>query len=156
MTSVFSYLVMMLATLFWGSRVVIAVCYTLGTDIGIEPMNPNMEIALLFVTLVCFIFIFKRNIFGALVYFLANGLYFGNDLYNRIVFITSGQAVRIQFLPLILSFLGIFIPFLVVMDIFLNKEGKGKESDGKTDWFFNNEDFDRKLDERADKNQYKF
>ena len=35
---------------------------------------------------------------------------------------------------------------------------KGKNSGGnnkKTDWFYGNKDFDRKYDERADKNQYK-
>ena len=26
----------------------------------------------------------------------------------------------------------------------------------KTDWFFQNKDFDRQYDERADRNQYKF
>ena len=42
------------------------------------------------------------------------------------------------------------------MDIFFNKEGKGKDSDKKTDWFYTNEQYDREIDERADKNQYKF
>ena len=43
-----------------------------------------------------------------------------------------------------------------VMDIFLNKDRKGSTKDKKTDWFYTNEQYDRKLDERADKNQYKF
>ena len=42
------------------------------------------------------------------------------------------------------------------MDIFLNKERKGSTKDKKTDWFYDNEEYTRKLDERADKNQYKF
>ena len=28
--------------------------------------------------------------------------------------------------------------------------------DKKTDWFYKNEQFDRKFDERADRNEYKF
>ena len=156
MTSVFSFLIVMLAVIFWGIRVAVAICYTVGTNIGIEPINLNIEIVLLFITLICFIFIFKRNIFGALVYFLCNGMYFGTDLYNRIVFILSGQALNIQLLPIILSFFGILIPFLIVMDIFLNREGVGKDHDERTDWFFDNQDFDRKHDERADENQYRF
>ena len=42
------------------------------------------------------------------------------------------------------------------MDIFLNKDRKGSTRDKKTDWFYTNKDYDRKLDDRADKNQYKF
>ena len=32
---------------------------------------------------------------------------------------------------------------------------KNNPKDKKTDWFYDNEQFDRKLDERADKNNYR-
>ena len=156
MTSVFSILLILFACLFWVSRVVIAICYTLGTNIGIVPVNYTLEIILLFVSLFCLVLVIKRNIFGALVYFLAYGIYFGDDLYNKILFIQSGYVSKVNYLPLIIPILGILIPFLIVLDIFINKEGKGKETDKKTDWFYTNKDFDRKHDERADLNQYKF
>ena len=74
MTSIFSYLIIMLAGLFWVGRVTISICYSLETDIGIVPVNNTIETILLFVALVCLIFIIKRNIFGALVYFISYGL----------------------------------------------------------------------------------
>lgn len=156
MTSLFSYLITMFAGIFWLIRVVISIAYTMEADIGIEPLDFNIEIILLFFTLVCMIFIIKRNIIGALMYFVSYGLYFGTDLYNGIINIMDGQTGLIDYATLFLSFIGVVIPFLTVMDIFLNKERKGSTKDEKTDWFYTNDEYNRKLDERADKNQYKF
>lgn len=156
MTSLFSYLITMIGGIFWLLRLVIAITYTMSVDIGIEPINFNIEIILLFVTLFCMIFIIKRNIIGALVYFVAYGWYFGQDLYNGIVNINNGQTALVDYVSLALSLVGVIIPFLTVLDIFLNKERKGSTKDAKTDWFYTNEEYTRKLDERADENQYKF
>lgn len=156
MTSLFSYLITMLAGIFWLIRIIISIAYTMEADIGIEPLNFNIEIALLFFTLVCIVFIVKRNIIGALMYFISYGLYFGTDLYNGIINIMEGQTELVDYATLFLSFIGVVIPFLTVMDIFFNKERKGSTRDKKTDWFYTNKEYDRKLDERADKNQYKF
>lgn len=156
MTSLFSYLITMFGGIFWLIRLVIAVAYTMSADIGIEPLDFNIEVILLFVTLFCMIFIVKRNIIGALVYFVAYGLYFGTDLFNGITNISNGQTELVDYASLFLSLIGVIIPFLTVMDIFLNKNRKGSTKDAKTDWFYTNEEYTRKLDERADKNQYKF
>lgn len=156
MTSLFSYLITMFAGIFWLIRVVISISYTMEADIGIEPLDFNIEIILLFFTLVCMIFIVKRNIIGALMYLVSYGLYFGTDLYNGIINIMDGQTGLVDYATLFLSFIGVIIPFLTVMDIFLNKERKGSTKDEKTDWFYTNDEYNRKLDERADKNQYKF
>ena len=61
-----------------------------------------------------------------------------------------------DYLTLFVSFIGVLIPFLTVMDIFLNKNRAGAAKDKKTDWFYKNKDYDRQYDERADRNQYKF
>ena len=155
MTSLFSYLITMFAGIFWLIRVAISIAYTMDADIGIVPLNFNIEIILLFFTLVCMIFIIKRNIIGALMYFVAYGLYFGTDLYNGVINIMNGQTGLVDYASLFLSFIGVVIPFLTVMDIFLNKDRKGSTRDKKTDWFYTNKDYDRKLDDRADKNNYR-
>lgn len=156
MTSMFSYLITMFGVMFWILRVVVAITYSMEVDFPIQPLDFNVEIILLFATLVCMIFIIKRNIIGALAYFLCYGFYFGTDLYNGVVNIINGQAVGTDYFSLFISLIGIVIPFLTVMDIFLNKERKGSTKDKKTDWFYTNEEYTRKLDDRADKNQYKF
>ena len=156
MTSLFSYLITMFGGMFWLLRVVVAITYTLGVDFPIVPLDFNTEIILLFITVISMVLIIKRNIIGALVYFVAYGWYFGNDLYNGVMNIINGQAIGTDYLSIFVSFIGVVIPFLTVMDILLNKERKGSTKDKKTDWFYENEEYTRKLDERADKNQYKF
>lgn len=156
MTSMFSWLITISGGMFWIFRVIVAVTYSMSIDFPITPLNFTTEIILLFVTLICMILIVKRNIIGALIYFIGYGLYFGNDLYNGVINIINGQIGGTDYFSLFISLLGILIPFLIVMDIFLNKEGKGSTKNKKTDWFYTNEEYTRKLDERADKNQYKF
>ena len=156
MTSMFSYLITMFGGLFWILRVVVAITYSMDIDFPIAPLNFDTEVILLFVTLFCMVLIIKRNIIGALIYFVTYGLYFGTDLYNSVLNISNGQVNVTNYLSIFISLLGVLIPFLTLMDIFLNKERKGSTKDKKTDWFYKNEAYDRKLDDRADKNQYKF
>lgn len=156
MTSTYSYLITMFAGMFWLLRVIVATTYSMSIEFPILPSDFTTEVILLFVTLFCMIFIIKRKIIGALVYFVAQGLYFGTDLYNGIISITNGETGIMDYTSLFISFIGVLIPLLIVLDIFFNKEGKGSTKNKKTDWFYTNEQYDRKLDERADKNQYKF
>lgn len=156
MTSLFSYLITLFGGMFWLFRLVITLAYTMSADIGIEPLDFNIEVILLFVTLFSMVLIIKRNIIGALVYFVAYGLYFGTDLFNNVTNIINGQTGAVDYINLFLSIIGVILPVLTVMDIFLNKERKGSTKDLKTDWFYTNEEYTRKLDERADRNQYKF
>ena len=48
-------------------------------------------------------------------------------------------------------------PILLLDDFMseLDKNRKNNPKDKKTDWFYKNEEFDRKLDDRADKNNYR-
>ena len=156
MIGVFSYLITMIAGLFWIFRIVVAVTCSLGVKFLIVPFNLNIEIGLLFLSLICFVFIVKRNIIGALVYFVGYGLYFGNDLYDKIPQLIQGKLGVSSYFPLFISFLGVLIPFLIVLDIFFNRDRTGEIKDRKTDWYYKNKQYDRDLDDRADKNEYKF
>ncbi len=157
MTSLFSYLITMFGALFWLLRVVVSLTYTLDVDFPIVPLDFNIEVILLFITLICMVLIIKRNIIGALIYFIVYGLYFGTDLYNNVTYILNGQTIAAtDYLSIFISFIGVIIPFLTVMDIFFNKGRKGSGKDKKTDWFYKDDTYDRKFDDRADKNQYKF
>lgn len=151
MISVFSYLITMLAGIFWLFRVAVTYMYTMKIDFVIEPSNVTYEIILLFVTLILMIFIVKRKIIGALAYFILYGLYFGTELSN---ILENGQVINYP--TLICSVAGIVIPVFIVIDILFNKDRKSEMKNKKTDWFYGADKFNRKYDERADKNQYKF
>ena len=42
-----------------------------------------------------------------------------------------------------------------MIDILIEKSKTKKPMDKQTDWFYKNEAYDRQMDERADKNQYR-
>ena len=60
--------------------------------------------------------------------------------------------------PFLLAFLiaGVLIPLFTFLDIALNKHRGNFGADNKTKWFYQDDKYDRKFDERADRNEYKF
>ncbi len=149
--------------MFWAFRVVVTLMAQLNQDFGgIVPINETLEIILLFVTLVCIILVVKRKLVGALIYLLIYGLYFGTDVFNGISMIISNNSSAnastlpaTSFMNLFVSFIGVILPIAVLLDMLVDKGRKNHPKDKKTDWFYTNEQFDRKLDDRADKNNYR-
>ena len=150
MRSITSWLINILAVIFWLFRVVITFCDTMSIDFIIKPIDINTEITLLFITLVCLILIFKRNIIGGLTYFAIYGWYFGTEAVNMI---TTNENIDI--LSLCVCVFAILLALVNAVDIALSKVRKKENPNKKTDWFYKNEQYDRKLDERADKNNYR-
>ena len=151
-----TWLLVIFMVMFWVFRLIVAVTSELGIDFGgIAPLDMKAEVILLFVVLICIIFIIKRNIIGALIYLLTYGLYFGISLFNSIGAITSNQDMLGAGLNAFVNLIGVAIPIAVIFDLLLDKNRKANPVDQKTDWYYKNEDYDRKLDERADKNNYK-
>lgn len=153
---IFSYLLTFIGVLFWIFRIIVTLLFQLDIPFFATPVNTNIEIGLLFLTLPCIILVVKRNIVGAACYLGLYASYFGTALYEAI------QTVGIEGLNVVNSanmmciIIGVIIPLLTFLDILLNRNrtlGKGKK---KEDWFYDNEAYDRKFDERADRNQYKF
>ena len=58
-------------------------------------------------------------------------------------------------MSLLIAFIGIIIPLSAFFDVLLDKGRKAHTVDKQTDWFYKNKEFDRKMDDRADKNQYR-
>jgi hypothetical protein len=154
-----TWMLVMFMIMFWLLRIVVAVAAELNWNIGgITPLNQQMEIILLFVTLLCVILVVKRNILGALLYLLSYGMYFGVDILNNTQNLLSAVEGTIDinnYINLFMSLIGIIIPIAVLLDLLMDKGRKNKPKDKKTDWFYDNEQFDRKLDKRADKNNYR-
>ncbi len=154
--TLFSYLLTFLGVLFWVFRAIATVLYQLDMPFFAQPINTNVEIAVLFATLPCIILVIKRNIVGAACYFGIYAAYFGTALYEAIVAAGAGGLDIASSANMLCIFVGVIIPMLTFFDILLNKNrtlGNGKK---KEDWFYANKDYDREFDERADRNQYKF
>ena len=152
-------LLVMFVAMFWVFRLIVAFMYEIGQDLGgIVPYNQQMEIILLFVVLVCMILIVKRKIIGALIYLVAYGIYFGTNLISSFGTMANPGEGLIDvtiYLNGFIALVGIALPIAVLLDLLLDKNRKAHPKDEKTDWFYKNKDYDRKLDERADKNNYR-
>ncbi len=159
MRNLSTYLLVIFMVMFWVFRIIVTFTYELGSDFaGIIPLNKQLEILLLFVVLLCLILVIKRKMIGALIYLLSYGLYFGADLTTKLTSIFEDMTQEITMgtsLSMLVSLIGVALPLAVLIDLLLDKQRKANPKDKKTDWFYKNKDFDRKLDDRADKNNYR-
>ena len=157
MKNLSTWLLVMFMVMFWGFRVIVAIMGELSIEFPFTPLNQQMEVVLLFVTLLCIILVVKRKVVGALIYLLTYGMYFGVDLMNNISLIIGAEGTLSinTYSNTFASLIGMIIAIAVILDILLDKSRKNNPKDKKTDWFYKNEKFDRQMDERADKNNYR-
>ena len=152
-----TYLSVMFMVVFWIIRIIITLASELGKDfMGVTPINEGFEIAILFATLLCLILVVKRKMLGSLLYLTLHAIYFGGDVTEKLNIMAQNEPLTVaQSTDLIFSMIVIILPVAVLIDLLLDKNRKNNPKDKKTDWFYKNEDFDRKLDDRADKNNYR-
>lgn len=152
-----TYLLVMFMIVFWVVRIIVTLSFEFGKDfLGMVPMNEPLEIFILFATLLCLVLIVRRKIIGSLLYLTLHAIYFGGDITNKFAILGRGDTLSFNDdVQLIFSMLGIVLPLAVLIDLLFDENRKNNPKDKKTDWFYQNEEFDRKLDERADKNNYR-
>ncbi len=152
-----TYLLVMLMIVFWIVRIIVTISSELGKSfMDMVPMNSTFEIVILFATLLCLILVVKRNLFGSLLYLALHAIYFGGDVTKKLAMISTGTQLSFSdYTQFIFSIIGIILPIAVLIDLLLDESRKENPHDKKTDWFYNNKEFDRKLDDRADKNNYR-
>jgi hypothetical protein len=157
MTSLFSYLITIFGVLFWFFRIIVAYCDTTGTSFICEPMNSQIEILILFLTVPLFVMILKRSLIGATLYLGIYGAYFGTAIYNTVKqFSDTADGIgMVDGMNMVAAVIGIIIPLLTFLDILFNKNRLSVSKDKDSDWYYKNEKYDREMDERADRNQYK-
>lgn len=158
MISVTSWLLAFFTAIFWFFRIVVTIANQYGNDFGgFIVFNTTIEIAVIFITLACFLLILRRNIWGAIVYLASYCIYFGSYIFSSFIptFISGESLDMIIIQNSIIALLGIILALCTVIDIVVQKTKAKHFTDNKTDWYFNNEKYDRKMDERADKNQYR-
>ena len=68
---------------------------------------------------------------------------------------SDGLADIYTYDTIIASTIGIAVALFAFLNISVDKNRAAHPTDKKTDWFYKNEQYDRKLDDRADKNNYR-
>ncbi len=157
-----SWLIAIFMVMFWLFRAIVALCTQYSVDLlGLVSYNFTYEVIIAFVTIPCIVLVVKRKMLGSLLYLVIYGAYFGEHLVANIFPLIEGQATLTNDLTLNLvsDVIAIILAIFAVMDMLADKGRKVNPSDGKTDWYFKNEKYDKELkakDSREDNNEYKF
>lgn len=157
MISLGSWLITIFLVMFWAFRVIATLFTQMGMEFIAPPLNIGVEITLLFVVLICIPFVFKRKILGPIVILAAYGWYFGPDLIANItnVFTVTDTVNLNMYVQILVDAIAIILPVISIFDILWDKQRTKNPVHKDTDWFYKNEQYDRKLDDRADKNNYR-
>lgn len=158
MRNLSSWLIVMFMGMFWVFRLIIALTVQFGgTDFGgFIAFDFNKEVVILFITIVCIVLFVKRSIIGTGAYMITYLYYFGGYIFNNLIINRTEEALSMSTIQnLLAAALGLILAIIALVDLLFDKATRRSHSDRKTDWFFKNKNFDRKYDERADKNQYR-
>ncbi len=154
MKSFANWMIVTFMAMFWGFRVFITYMATSGSDFIVKPIDTTVEIVLLFITLACIILVIKRQLFGGILYTVANVGYFGTDAWLAVKPLLTGETMSAgNSLTVLVAVVAVILAIAVMMDLFADR--LKAPDDKKTEWFYDNKEFDRKFDDRADKNNYK-
>ncbi len=158
MKNLSSWLLVMFMGMFWIFRVIVALSVQFGkSDFGgFIVFDFNTEVILLFTTIVSVIFVLRRFLIGALIYLVTYGYYFGTYIFNNLIINKPETGLTMDVMQNVLvSAIAVILAVMVLIDLLIDKARRRSYSDRKTDWYFKDDKFDRKYDERADRNQYR-
>lgn len=157
MKSLISWFVAFWLIIFWCFRIAITISEQYGNSLGgFLVFDKTLEIIMLFVSLICFILIFKRKLSGIIIYLIGYGYYFGKYIFGTgVLALIDEQFDMIIIQNMAVAIIGILLGFFELFDMLIERAKKKNYSDNKTDWFFKDKKYERKFDDRADKNQYK-
>lgn len=150
-----TWMVLSLDVMFWILRIIAALTDTMAIDFMIKPIDMNMEIIMIFVALVSFVLIAKRKFLGAIIYMIGYFGYFGIALVTNLQKMTTAGGSVNDYGTVMFSLVGVALPIFTFLDLLLDKNRQLHPTDKKTDWFYKDEKYDMKKDERADKNNYR-
>ncbi len=151
MKSVVSYFITIIAVFYWIFRVVVCLMASMGREFICEPYNNTLEIVILFLTIPGILFVIRRNVIGATLYFGMYAAYFGTILYED--FLATQSFDLMNSTSMLFTALGVVIPFIAFCDVLIGS--RGGYAKNKEDWYYGKGNHEREYDERADRNQYK-
>ena len=155
--SIGSYLLLIFSFLFWLFRIAVCVCAQLGNVFVVAPTNLEFEVVGLFIMLPILLWLTKRKLIPAILYLGAILIFYIQDFISGISMLFSGQTLLTsQLYTFGFACFAIILGIMHLISCILVGMNLGTSKERKTDWFYKNEEYDRELDERSDKNNYKF
>ena len=149
------YLIIMLSAMLFIFRLVVVFTTVLGIEFIVQSINVNYEIVFLLVMLVSIILMTKSKLTGAIIFVASSLAYYGPTLLNQLTYLSSNTISIEVAMQIVISLVCVIIPIFAFFIIAFAKQQEKKPVNKKTDFFYKNEAYDRKYDERADKNNYR-
>lgn len=150
-----SWLIIIFMAMFWIFRLVISYLTSMGFEPTFQPIDMTTEIIVLFVSFIAILLTIRRKLIGGIFYFLVYAYYFGLTAVQGITDIMNNKVGMSGYENIFISCIAIGLAIAAVLDLILNKDGHEGKDNENTYWFYKNKKYERKLDERADKNQYR-
>lgn len=149
------YLIIMFMVMLLIFRFIVLFTTVLGIDFPVVSSNESLEIGMLLISLVSIILFTKTKLLGAVIYLVSSFLYYGPEFIKVLPSAISGTVtmdLAIQALVLIIE---LVIPIFALFILIYDKKQEKNPVDKKTDFFYKGDQYDRKYDDRADKNNYR-
>lgn len=155
MRTMSNYLIIMFSIMLFVFRLIVVFTSIMGIEFIVEPVNVEYEIALLLIMIISIILMSKNKLSGAIILVVTSILYYGPSLLEQITYLSSNSVSIDTATQIIVSIVCLIIPIFAFFIIAFAKEQEKRPVDKRTDFFYKNEAYDRKYDERADKNNYR-
>lgn len=149
------YLIIMFMVMLLIFRFITLTTTVLAINFPITVSNPNIEIVNILITLLCIILFAKTKLIGGILYLVTSFIYYGIDFINLLPNIINGAISQEMAIQVVVLMIEIVIPIFAFFILIYDKKQELNPTDSKTDFFYKNEAYDRKYDDRADKNNYR-
>ena len=149
------YLIIMFMVILLIFRFVVLFTTVLAIDFPIVSSNEKTEIGMLFITLLSIILFTKTKLTGAIIYLASSFLYYGPEFMQILPIALNGTVSMDSAIQVLVLMVELVVPIFAFFILLYDKKQEIKPVDKKTDFFYQNEAYDRKYDERADKNNYR-
>lgn len=148
------YLIIMFMIMLLLFRFIVLFTTVLGIDFPVVASNEKIEIVMLLVTLVCIILFTKTKLSGGIIYFVTSLIYYGPEFIKLMTASKVGISMDMA-IQLIVLMIELVIPIFAIFILLYDKKQEINPVDKKTDFFYKGDQYDRKYDDRADKNNYR-
>lgn len=149
------YLIIMFMVMLLIFRFVVLFTTVLGIEFKVVANDESMEIAMIFITLVCIILFTKTKLIGGIIYLLSSFFYYGPEFIKQFPSALNGAVSMDSAIQILILMAELTLPIFALFILIYDKKQELKPVDPKTDFFYKNEAYDRKYDERADRNNYR-
>lgn len=149
------YLIIMFMVMLLLFRFIVLFTTVLGIDFPVVASNEKIEIVMLLVTLVCIILFTKTKLSGGIIYLVSSLIYYGPEFLKLLPTALNGTVSIDMAINVLFLLVELVIPIFAIFILLYDKKQEINPVDKKTDFFYKGDQYDRKYDDRADKNNYR-